>query len=477
VKKVGLKVANARVIAERGSFDGGVAVDDGEIVALGTETRLPSAEREIDADGNALVPGFVDPHVHLGIYANAPHVETDYHTQLASDFETETRGAIHGGPTTVVNFLLQDDPYLPDMDHFREVGEEHSYIDYGYHAIMNRDHHVEKIDGLAEASVRSYKYFFNMYKDTAPEQGIGHSNAGRVYEVLRRSADIPGALVMFHAENDDLNNAVRAHIRDEGRDDFEARAEASPPCGEAMQVEQIARLTDYTDGRAYIVHTSAAEAMDVINRYQERGVDIQGETLTAFLGRTYEDDDQIGPWGKINTPIRGPENQKRLWQGLRSGVLNYVGTDTNPYELEHKGSTDRSVWDAPPGDQNGMEYNLPVMISEGVNENRLSLKRVCEVCATNPAKVFGLYPRKGVIREGADADMVIVDLDASTVINDEFYHTMEPRWSSYHGKKITGLPTHTIVGGELAVREGELLVEKGGRQYLARNDDGPPRRE
>jgi hypothetical protein len=188
------------------------------------------------------------------------------------------------------------------------------------------------------------------------------------------------------------------------------------------------------------------------------------------------EDEEIGPWGKINTPIRGPENQKRLWNGLRKGTLDYVGTDTNPYELWHKGPTDRSVWEAPPGDQNGIEYNLAVMMSEGVNGNRLPVERVVEVCSTNPAKLFGLYPRKGTIEVGTDADMVVVDLDATTTIDDDFYHTMEPRWSSYHGKTVSGLPTHTIVDGELAVERGDLLVEKGGGRYLGRDVDGPPRR-
>ena len=472
---VDLRVTDARVVTPAETFDGGVAVDDGVIVEVGPDHRLPPAAVDVDAEGNLLVPGFIDPHVHLGIFANAPDVEDTYHDRLAADFETETRGALHGGTTSVVNFLLQDEPYLPDMETFTRAGERNSYIDFGFHAIMNRDHHVEEMEGLADAGVRSFKLFYNMYKNAAPEQGIGHADADRVYEVLSRSADIPGSLVMFHAENDDLNTVRRRELRAEGRDGLEAWAASSPPIGEAMQVEQIAMLTDHTDARAYIVHTSAAEAMDVIARYRDRGVDIHGETITPFLGRTYEDE-EIGPWGKINTPIRGPENQKRLWDGLRRGTLDYVGTDTNPYELWHKGPTDRSVWEAPPGDQNGIEYNLAVMMSEGVNGNRLPVERVVEVCSTNPAKLFGLYPRKGTIEVGTDADMVVVDLEATTTIDDDFYHTMEPRWSSYHGKTVTGLPTHTIVDGELAVERGELLVEKGGGRYLGRDVDGPPRR-
>src|SRR6056297_4067140 len=144
-----LRVTNARVVTPSGTIDGGVAAKDGTIVAVGTESNLPPADEEIDAAGNYLVPGFIDPHVHWGL----SRYEFDYHEGLAHDFETETRGAVHGGVTTVVNFLLQPDPYVPDMDFFRSVGAENSYIDFAYHAIVHQDHHVEEIEALAEEGI------------------------------------------------------------------------------------------------------------------------------------------------------------------------------------------------------------------------------------------------------------------------------------------------------------------------------------
>lgn len=470
-----LRVVNARVLTPSGTKFGGVAARDGVICDVGTEERLPTADREIDAADNYLIPGFIDPHVHWGL---SRYEFEEYHEGLAHDFETETRGAIHGGVTSVVNFLLQREPYLPDMEFFEEVGRENSYIDFAYHAIVHQDHHVDEIEELVDAGIRSFKVFFNWYKHASPELGIDHSNAGRVYRVLDTVSDIPGGVVMFHAENEDLAYERRAELKSEGRNDLEAWTESAPNICEAMQIEQIARLTEYTDSRAYIVHMSTAEGVDICKRFQEQGVNLHAETLPAFLSHTKSE--ELGVWGKISPPLRGEDSKQRLWEGLRTGVIEYLGTDHCPHKIEFKekeGGKFGDIWDAIPGDNNGIEYFLPVMMSEGVNENRISMERLVEVCAENNAKRWGLYPRKGALVEGADADMVIVDPDRSRVVDDSFYHTMEPRYSTFHGQELTGLPTHTIVGGEVAVENGELQINPGGREYLARGECGVPQQE
>ncbi|TYT62722.1 dihydroorotase [Natrialba swarupiae] len=467
---VDLRVVNARVVTPEGTLSGGVAADDGIIVGVGTESNLPDAEREIDAEGNYLIPGFIDPHVHWGL----SRYEYEYHEGLEHDFETETRGAVHGGVTTVVNFLLQKEPYVPDMDFFKQAGEENSYIDFAYHAIVHQDHHVDEIEQLAEEGIRSYKIFFNWYKHASPELGIDHSDAGRTYKVLDKVSEIPDGVVMFHAENEDLAIERRKELQEEGRNDLEAWSEAAPNICEAMQIEQIGQLTEYTDSRAYIVHMSTGEGVDICERYQQKGVNLHAETLPAFLSHTYEQED-LGVWGKISPPLRGEESKKRLWEGLRTGVVDYMGTDHCPHKIEFKEKEEGKhgdIWDAIPGDNNGIEYFLPVMMSEGVNKNRISMERLVEVCAENNAKRWGLYPRKGALVEGSDADMVIVDLEKSAVVDDDFYHTMEPRYSTFHGEELTGLPTHTIVGGETVVEDGELQTDPGGRNYLPRGPEG-----
>ncbi|MFC4405556.1 dihydroorotase [Haloarchaeobius iranensis] len=465
-----LCIHDARVVTPSGTIHGGVASTDGTITAVGGDGSLPDADRTIDAGGNYLVPGFIDPHVHWGL----SRYEFEYHEGLEHDFETETRGAVHGGVTTVVNFLLQPEPYLPDMEFFRRAGEENSYIDFAYHAIIHKDHHFEEVDGLAEEGVRSFKIFFNWYKHAAPELGIEHSHAGRVYDLLSQVADIPGGVVMFHAENEDIAYERRQELQEEGRNDLGAWSESAPNICEFMQIEQIGHMTELTDSRAYIVHMSTGEGVDICKCFQERGVNLHAETLPAFLTHT-KDEEELGVWGKISPPLRGEWSKDRLWQGLREGTVDYLGTDHCPHKIEFKEKDTGKhgdIWDAIPGDNNGIEYFLPVLLSEGVNRNRISMERLVEICAENNAKRWGLYPRKGALVEGSDADMVVVDMEKSKVVDDDFYHTMEPRYSTMHGMELTGLPTHTVVGGEVVVEHDELQVEPGGRHYLHRGDSG-----
>lgn len=465
-----LRVVNARIVTPSGTVPGSVAAKDGKIVAIGNESSLPEADETIDAEGNYLIPGFICPHNHIGLSAG---YENDYHTQYALDMETETRSCLIGGVTSFLTFLLQEDPYIPDMDYFVEAAEENSYIDFGFHAIVHQEHHVDEMEELAEEGIRSFKLFYNMYKVSAPELGIGHADAGRVYNVFNKSNDIEGAVVMFHAENDDLLQETIREVRDvQGRDDLRAWADSSPGIAQAMQVEQIGMLAEETGATAYVVHNSAKETIDSLKRYQERGVNLYGETLPSFLAHHCEDE-EVGLWGKISPPIRYKEDQDALWGGLRSGVLQHVGTDHCPYPVEFKGDRDDSFWDGPPGDQS-LQTFLPLMLSEGVNKNRISIERMVEVCSTNNAKQFGLYPRKGALVEGADADMVIVDLQKEVTVDSDWLAWMGNEWCSAYGQTLTGAPTHTITGGQVVVENDELLVDPGIGSYLPRYENGVP---
>lgn len=457
-----LRIENARVVTPEGVISGGVAVAAGSIVAVGADANLPDAETVIDAEGNFLVPGFVDPHVHLG------RRDGEYKEQLALEFETETRGAIHGGVTCLLNFVEQGDPYLPDLEFFKSVGEDHSYVDFSHHFVISHDHHVDEIETLAAAGVSSFKMFFNKYKYI--DIDIEPAEVDRVFEVMERAADIPNAVTMFHAENAEVCKKCTETVRAEDRHDIEGWSDASPPMAEAMQVEQLGMLSDRTGAHAYAVHISSAEGVEAVRRYRQRGVNLHGETLVTFLSHTTEED--LGVWGKVSPPIRRPRHRKQLWKGLRTGTLQYVGTDhiaTSKERIElGEGKHGDHIWESMPGIQPGMEFFLPMMMTEGYNKNRLGIERIVEVCSTNNAKRFGLYPRKGAILEGSDADLVIVDPDVTATIDDDFFHTREPRWSSVHGRRVRGLPTHTIVAGEIAVEHGDLLVEPGGAEFLAR---------
>ncbi len=464
---VNLVIRNAEVVTPSGKRSGGVAVDDGTIIQVDSDDQLPQGETEFDAEGNVLLPGAIDPHTHMGLAG----YQGGFDEHFEYDFKTETRGALHAGVTTMLTFLFQSEPYLPSVERYAEIGAEQSYIDYGFHAVIQSEEHVKEIPDLAEKGITSFKLFFNMYKTAAPILNIEHADVGRLYDTLKQLQDVPNGLAMVHAENDDLSKRKRAEVEADGRTDVTAWADASPPISEAMQVEQVARLARDTQTPAYIVHVSAEESVDILDRYQSLGVPITGEVLAGHLAHHTGQD--IGVFTKVSPPIRGPSHHRRLWEGISAGVIKHVGTDHAPSSLA--GNIDRadidrygSIWDAPRVGRPGMGYLLPVLLSEGVNKNRLTLEQVAELSATNTAKRFGLYPQKGAIVPGADADLVIVDMDKSVTVDDDFYNTMEPRWSSLHGTELTGLPSHTFVRGNLAVANGDLKIQKGIGQYLNR---------
>ncbi|WP_396613850.1 dihydroorotase family protein (plasmid) [Haloferax sp. S1W] len=462
---VDLRVTNARVVAPGGTFFGGVAVDDGVIVRVGSTSRLPDAERDIDADGKYLIPGLIDPHVHIGRRGKG------YPDQLEIEFESETKGAVFGGVTTIMNFIEQGDQYLPDVEFFKRVGEDNSYIDFTHHFVMTHDHHVDELEGLAAEGFRSFKMFFNMYKYM--DIDIQPSEIDRVYRVLTKVAEMPYGLAMFHAENAELSYMKRQEVKASGRSGLKAWSDASPGTSEALQIDHICRLTEFTDSQSYIVHISCEEGVDALEPYQQRGVQVYGETLAPFLGLTNDED--LGVWGKVSPPIRDERSRMRLWAALRTGVIDHVGTDHISTSLEEKELGEGkhgAFWESPPGIQPGVESFLPVMLTEGVNKNRISMERLVEVCSTNNAKRFGLYPRKGVIAEGADADLVIIDLEQSVVVDDDFYHTLETSWSPFHGKEMTGLATTTIVDGQVIVEDGQFFGTPGTGSYLPVTDTG-----
>ncbi len=465
--QVDLVIHNAEVVTPTGTVSGGVAVDNETIVQVDGDERLPSGTTEVDADGNVLLPGAIDPHTHMGLAG----YQGGFDEHFEYDFETETRGAVHAGVTTMLTFLFQSETYVPSVDKYAEVGSEQSYVDYGFHAVIQSEEHVEEIPDLAEKGVTSFKLFFNMYKTAAPILNIEHADVGRLYDTLKQLQDVPNGLAMVHAENDGLSKRKRAEVEADGRTDVTAWADASPPISEAMQVEQVARLVQDTQAPAYIVHVSARESVDILDKYQSLGVPIYGEVLAGHLAHHTGQD--IGVFTKVSPPVRGPSHHRRLWEGISAGNLQHVGTDHAPSSLAgdvNRDDIDRygDIWEAPRVGRPGMGYLLPILLSEGVNKNRLTLEQVAKLSATNTAKRFGLYPQKGAIVPGADADLVIADMDKSVTVDDDFYRTMEPRWSSLHGWELTGLPTHTFVRGELAAADGELTVDKGLGEYIPR---------
>jgi dihydropyrimidinase/dihydroorotase len=218
----------------------------------------------------------------------------------------------------------------------------------------------------------------------------------------------------------------------------------------------------------HFVHISCGESVDILRRYKARGLNVSAEVVPANITATFEDQTAIGVWGKFCPPIRGPKELEHLWEGIRSGAIQHVATDHCGYarqEKEGKGGQFGSIWDALPGISNGQEHMLPAIVTYGVRTGRISMQDLVALCCENNAKRFGLYPRKGLLAEGCDADIAIVDLNRERVVDENFYHGRGKDNSLYWGRTLYGYVTDTIVRGHPVIRDGKPAARPGTGRY------------
>jgi dihydropyrimidinase len=457
-------ILNGRVVTPGGVIDGGVAIEGERIVAVGLGDGLPPARRTIDAGGNYVIPGFLDAHVHLGPGS------LDW-PKIAQDFRTESRAAAFGGVTTALVFLFSLDSYLPVFDDLIRWGEESSVVDFAYHAGINFPAQIEEIPALVEHGITSFKHFFTAYRG----EGGGTIEAmdpGLLFRSFRTIGAVGrGAVAQVHAEDMDLIRVHQEEIKASGRKDLEAWSLARPPICEAIVIDQIASIARETGARPYIVHLSTAAGVEAVERAQRSGVDLVAETCPQYLTLTQTMESEIGGWGKVNPPVRTTADQDRLWQALRDGSVTTMGTDHAPLDLAMKmrgGNQFDDIWTVGLGIPSGMEHLLPLLLSAGLGGDRLDVEQLVRVGSENTAKAFGLYPRKGVLQPGADADLVIVDPSIRGEIGRDFYHGVAREWSPYFGYPIRGLPVLTMVRGTIVVENRELVDPTPRGRYLPR---------
>jgi len=266
---------------------------------------------------------------------------------------------------------------------------------------------------------------------------------------------------MLHCENIDIIHRLQPEIRDkEHREDLAAWTDSRPGWTEALDIERVAAIAKIVKGPIYIVHLSSAEGVDAVARAHKEGVDIIAETLPTFLTLTKYS--PLGPLGKVNPPLRDEKSIERLWEGIKTGIVQCVGSDNATARKNMK----QDIWDGCPG-LPSIETYLPVMLSEGVNKGRITLEKLVEICCRNNAQAMGLYPRKGTIETGSDADLVIVDLNKSVTLRADTLHQFAD-YTPYEGWQITGYPILTMLRGNVVMQDGKLLVDSGVGKYLPR---------
>jgi dihydroorotase (multifunctional complex type) len=438
--KADLVLHSGRVVSHIGEFHGGVAVRDGKIVAIGDRDDLPPATKTIDLEGRVLMPGVIDPHCHLG-------VNYDYD----EDMRTETVGAASGGVTTILLFARNPNgSYIPFYQERRARGEQQAYIDFGFHFGIQREDHIAEIPKIAaETGVQSFKC--HMGYEVGNSIGIVSSTDAWVFGAMREAAKLPKGVVSVHCENTDLVTMLKKEMMATGRQDLGAYTESRPAFVEEEAIARVIKLAELTRCPLYIVHTSVGAGPGLAAEARARGIDVTMETCPHYLLRTAYDQD-LDSRAKISPPLRDRDNLEGLWRGMLDGSINTLGTDHVPFR-----KTGGDLWTEKPGVVS-FPWELPLMLHFGVNERGLSLSRLVELNSYNPARRFGLLPRKGILAVGADADLVVVDLDLERTVEATGKGTC-----LYDGWKLRGWPVMTISRGRIVAEGGVVNEDEYGR--------------
>lgn len=439
-----LVVKNCWVVNHDGRFWGGIAATQGKIVAIGEADQLPNANRVIDAEGLYLIPGAIDPHQHLGFVF-----------PIDSDWRTETRSAAVGGVTTVFNYLWHADSYLAHFADDLESAERNALVDFMFETLMVSPSHNLEITELARRGVSGFKWFTCYKGDEGAPWGITACDDGIILDGFRRVAALgPQACAKVHAENIEVIARQREHVIASGRGDLAAWADSRPGIAEGSDIEKLAYFARKAGTRLVILHISSTEGVDALVKAKRDGTTMLGETCPHYLSLTKHA--PAGVRAKVIPPIQDQEDQDKLWWAIETGFMDSIASDHAVTRLSDKLG---DVWQAKQGFP-GTATILPVMLSEGVNKRGLSLERVVAVTSYNNARWYGLFPRKGVISIGSDADLVLVDLDKRVRGSVEAFQSASD-YCLHDGVEFRGWPVITIVRGKVVAENDKIVGEHG----------------
>lgn len=463
---VDIVIRNGRVVTPAGVVYGGVAISDGVIAGIFSDKDLPSARRTLNAHENFVIPGLIDPHVHMGSEED-PSLEAG----IELNFPVETEGAVHGGVTTFGHFVgVKGQPLAPYVDTTIRQGQEHACVDFFLHAFIMEENHLSEQRDLCRRGVTSFKHMFNAYKPREDDDRMGWLSGPVNEGVLFRSLEFTvrqgyPCLGMVHCEEIDICLVLEERLRSAGRKDLAAWTEAHPNYAEYIRILHALEIAKAAEAPLYVVHVSTAEGADLLAAARRQGYRVWGETAPHYLTHTADMEGDIGCWGKVNPSLKYSRDRERLWRGILDGSITCLGTDhgTGGRTKQKKQAglgKHGNIWDSRVGIRGGMEHMLPVMMTLGVSAGRIDIEDLVRVGSTNTAKAFGLYPRKGAIIPGADADLAIVDPEKESVIDTNFYHGL-CEVSIYEGWKVKGMARTTLVRGKLMMEDYETIGKPG----------------
>jgi dihydropyrimidinase len=430
-----------------------LGIRGGRIAAI--DAGLPQGKQEIDARGLTVVPGGVDVHTHLDLELCG--------TRTADDFESGTAAAACGGVTTICDYAWQKvgDSLAKTIDIWKAKAAGRAHVDYGFHVIVSdaSDEILKEFPAVVGAGFPSVKVF------TIRDFGVSDEALLRVM----RAARAAGALVNVHCENSDMLDLAQADLIAAGRTDPRHYAGSRPALAETEATRRVIDYAELVDAEVYIVHMSCSGAADAVRAARRRGLRVWGETRPIYLGLTDEAYEKGGlEAAKVcgAPPLRTDTDLNALWDAMRSGDIQTIGSDNTSWTVKQKaeGATDfRKV----PYGVPGLETEMRVIYSEGVARGRISLQTFVAAFSTTPAQLFGLYPRKGTIAVGSDADMLVLDPNATQTIDERVLHS-RAGYDPFHGFEVRGVPRLTLSRGEVIARDGRILSQPGRGELVLR---------
>ncbi len=452
-------IRNGTVVTATETTRADVIIEDERVAAIGVGMPV-EADKVIDATDRYVMPGGVDPHTHFDLPFGGSF--------CSDDFGTGSRAAAFGGTTTVVDFALQGtgEGLRKGLDTWHEKAQK-SCIDFGFHMIVKEVNEpvLKEMDELVGEGVTSFKLFMAY-------PGVFMLDDASIFTVMQRAAK-SGALIMMHAENGGpIDVLVKQYLAD-GKTDPVNHGLTRPAAMEGEAVHRVFKLAELAGTPAYIVHLSSRDALNEVREARDRGLPAFAETCPQYLYLSQDDMARPGFEGAkfvCSPPLRPKDHQEELWSGLRQGDLQIVSTDHAPFNF--KGQKDLGV-----GDFSKIPNGLPsvedryTLIFQGVHTGKIELNRFVQLVATAPAKMFGLYPRKGTIAPGSDADIVVFDPNHERTISSTSHH-MNVDYSAFEGTKVKGLPEVVLQRGAVLVENGEFHGKEGQGRFLARSRMG-----
>ena len=449
-------IKNGRIVTATDNYIGDVLIE-GETVSAVGRGLAATADKVIDATGLLVMPGGVDPHVHLDM----PFMGT-----FSSDtHETGTRAALFGGTTMVIDFVLQRQGHSlkEALAEWNGRAFGNAVGDYGFHMAVTdyNDATRKEIAEMVEQGITSFKTFM-AYKGALMIDD--RQMTGLMQEVRRQ-----GGIVTVHATNGDMIDYLIAKHRAEGKLSPLYHYLSQPEVTEAEASSRFADIANYTGCPGYIVHLTCEGALNAVRNATRRNQKVFVETCIQYLlldASLYEKDFEGAKW-VMSPPLRQKKDQETLWAGINQGLVNVVATDHCPFMWQQKLMGEKDFSKIPNGHP-AIENRMELLYSEGVHKGRISLNKYVEVACTNPAKIFGLFPRKGTIAPGSDADIVLFDPLAKHTLSASTHH-MNVDYSAYEGWELTGKVRTVLLRGKVAIDNGKCLVEKGNGKFIPRS--------